>query len=267
MPSTSRWDTRSSRTDKRATCVSSDGSGVRSSLTLGRVIRTFALSVDDSPSEPCVTYRGADGQPLVYALGRGPVTVGRSSSADICLSWDALVSRMHARLELVGDDPASDWTVVDDGSSRNGSYVNGERIRGRAHLREGDALSVGATLLVFRVGRMAAGDSERDGPRAQPGSTLSNATIFERPHVTRTSLSDTQYRVLVALAGRSEEAQPATDEEIGARLFLNVNTVRAHLQVLFERFGVATLAPDRQRAAVVALARAGGLLPERERER
>jgi pSer/pThr/pTyr-binding forkhead associated (FHA) protein len=213
-----------------------------------------------------VIYRDADGQPLVHVLRTSPVTIGRSSSADICLSWDARVSRMHARLELVGDDPATDWTVVDDGTSRNGSYVNGERIRGRAHLREGDGLSVGRTLLVFRVGTAA----ERDDPHARPEWTQGGATIFGRPYVNRASLSDTQRRVLLALARPADETsaspQTATDEEIARELFLNVETVRAHLQILFERFGVAALPPEQRRGAVVTMARAGGLLlPERER--
>ena len=78
------------------------------------------------------------------------------------------------------------------------------------------------------------------------------------------------YRVLLALAGPADEtvATPhaVTEEEIAARLFLNLETVRAHLGVLFERFGVATLPPDQRRNALVAMARARGLLlPARER--
>jgi hypothetical protein len=223
--------------------------------------------VDHAPSEPYVTYRGPDGEPRIRVLRGGPVTIGRSSSTDICLSWDTRVSRLHARLELVGDDPAIDWTVV-DGTSRNGSYVNGERVQGRAHLREGDGLSVGRTLLVFRVGAdVPASADDRAAARGEPGHTLSGATMFGRPNVTRRSLSDSLYRVLLALAGdASAGAAPATDEEIATRLFLNVETVQAHLQILFERFGVATLPPEQRRDAVVAMAEAGGLLlPERER--
>ena len=222
--------------------------------------------MERSPSEPCVIYRDADGQPVLHALRTSPVTIGRSSSADICLSWDARVSRMHARLELVGDDPATDWTVVDDGSSRNGSYVNGERIRGRAHLREGDGLSLGRTLLVFRVA--AAADDAAPHPVVQ--STQGGMTMFGLPSVTRASLSDSQYRVLLALAGPADDTgaplQPATDEEIAGRLFLNIETVRAHLQLLFERFGVAELPPERRRTGLVERARAQGLLlPARRR--
>jgi pSer/pThr/pTyr-binding forkhead associated (FHA) protein len=209
---------------------------------------------------PCVTYRGPDGREHRHALGTGPVTVGRSSAADICLAWDPEVSRVHARLELVGDDPANDWTVVDDGSSRNGTYVNAQRIRGRAHLHDGDGLSVGQTLLVFRL---AATEARGADTGVHEVGLESHATTVGLPHVTRESLSDTQRRILIALAGNGSE--PVSDETVAAALFLNPATVRAHLLMLYERFGVAALPPEQRRTALVTLARAGGLLVERER--
>ena len=78
----------------------------------------------------------------------------------------------------------------------------------------------------------------------------------------------------VPRAGRARRAsnntgappQPATDEEIAGRLFLNIGTVRATLQLLYERFGVAELPPEEQRAGLVERARAQGpLLPVRGR--
>ena len=38
-----------------------------------------------------------------------------------------------------------DWVVCDDGLSHNGTFVNGERVRGRRRLRDGDVIAVGAT--------------------------------------------------------------------------------------------------------------------------
>lgn len=40
--------------------------------------------------------------------------------------------------------------VVDDGLSRNGTFVNGERVLGQRRLEDGDQLEVGRTLLIFR---------------------------------------------------------------------------------------------------------------------
>ena len=77
----------------------------------------------------------------------GPVTVGRRPEHDIALTWDTEVSRLHAQLEPVGPD----WTVIDDGLSRNGTYVNGERVNGRRRLRDGDRIVFGETPVLFRA--------------------------------------------------------------------------------------------------------------------
>src|SRR5581483_338362 len=60
-------------------------------------------------------------QILRLAEDRWRVTVGRRMDADIPLPSDPEVSRAHALLEWVGGQ----WTVVDDGLSRNGTFVNG----------------------------------------------------------------------------------------------------------------------------------------------
>jgi hypothetical protein len=57
------------------------------------------------------------------------------------LPWDSAVSQVHAALERVGDD----WTLVDDGSSRNGAFLNGERVYDRRTLRDGDVMRIGLT--------------------------------------------------------------------------------------------------------------------------
>lgn len=46
--------------------------------------------------------------------------------------------------------------MIDDGTSSNGSYLNGERVRGRRSLRDGDQVRFGDTLLTFRLHRHAA---------------------------------------------------------------------------------------------------------------
>lgn len=54
-------------------------------------------------------------------------------------------STVHARL----DRGESGWAVTDEGS-KNGTFINGERIT-RAVLRDGDLLEIGATILVYRT--------------------------------------------------------------------------------------------------------------------
>jgi pSer/pThr/pTyr-binding forkhead associated (FHA) protein len=98
---------------------------------------------------PFVVFRDAGGHQRVVELGEGGrrLTVGRGSATDFWLDWDPNVSRVHAELEHLGDC----WTVVDDGLSRNGSFVNEERVEGRRRLADGDRLRFGSTTMIYRA--------------------------------------------------------------------------------------------------------------------
>jgi hypothetical protein len=94
-------------------------------------------------------YRDHAGDQRIYTLEDSSyrkVLVGRDLAADIALNWDQKVSGTHAELERVGDD----WTLLDDGLSRNGTFVNGERVKGRCKLRDGDMIRFGETIALFR---------------------------------------------------------------------------------------------------------------------
>src|SRR4051794_17445399 len=86
---------------------------------------------------PFLLYRDADEVQRILDLGDAPerLTIGRSATNGLALPWDGEVSRVHASLERIG----AEWTFVDDGRSHNGSFIDGERVRGRARLRDGDA--------------------------------------------------------------------------------------------------------------------------------
>jgi pSer/pThr/pTyr-binding forkhead associated (FHA) protein len=218
---------------------------------------------------PVLLYRDAAGREQIYVLDptRSPVAIGRSRSAAISIPWDEKVSRRHAQLELVGEDWTIDWTLVDDGRSRNGSYVNGERVVVRARLRDRDVLTIGDTAILFRASIEAPADAlarSADRPAPDDDPSPSGMTQMGRPLVTRRSLSDSQYNVLVALARpwlASGVVEAAADEEIARALFLSVETVRAHLDVLYARFHVEGFPPSEKRVRVVKLAAVGGLLP------
>src|SRR4029453_3683305 len=59
---------------------------------------------------------------------------------------DAEVSALPARIEVVRDE----CTLLDDGLSRNGSFVGEQRVDGRRRLRDGDTLRFGRTTVLFR---------------------------------------------------------------------------------------------------------------------
>ncbi len=97
---------------------------------------------------PFVVYRAEHGDQRILLLedGAPAVTIGRGEESDICLHWDGRVSEIHAEICPVGQH----WAVVDDGLSRNGTYVNGDRATARRRLRDGDQIGVGETMLLFR---------------------------------------------------------------------------------------------------------------------
>src|SRR6266508_4366388 len=94
--------------------------------------------------QPFLLYRDGEDAQHIVDLGEGPerLTIGRSATNGVALPWDDEVSRVHATLERIGNE----WTFVDDGRSRNGSFIDGERVHGRTRLRDGDAIGVGRTV-------------------------------------------------------------------------------------------------------------------------
>jgi hypothetical protein len=73
---------------------------------------------------------------------------------------DQFVSQRHARIERRGDD---DWLC--DLGSRNGTFVNGQRV-GEHRVADGDVIEVGHSLLCYRVVD-AATATRLGGPEAE----------------------------------------------------------------------------------------------------
>jgi adenylate cyclase len=71
--------------------------------------------------------------------------IGRHPEQDIQI-LDRVVSKAHAVIER---DIEGQYFVQDKGS-RNGTYVNGERIEEMVYLQDGDIVAVGSTDLLFR---------------------------------------------------------------------------------------------------------------------
>ena len=72
-----------------------------------------------------------------YRLNRSQMTIGRSSSSDIQIASN-LVSRQHARLTQTNLG-----VLVDDLGSRNGVYVNSQKVKSSYRLKSGDTLTIG----------------------------------------------------------------------------------------------------------------------------
>ena len=198
---------------------------------------------------PFLLYRDGDRRQRIIRLeGRRVMTVGRDEGTDVALNWDNQVSRLHAELECI----AGQWTVIDDGLSSNGSFVNGERVAGRRRLSDGDALRFGRTLVTYRA----------------PTRGFSSMTAVGDQIPTAESLSPAQRRVLVALCrpykGSPPFATPATNLEIASELVLSVDAIKTHLRVLFQKFGVEHFPQNQKRARLVERALLSGVVSERE---
>jgi pSer/pThr/pTyr-binding forkhead associated (FHA) protein len=108
-------------------------------------------------------------RPVRLDPARAALTVGRSADCGLSLWWDDRVSRLHATIEY----REGRWSVLDDGRSLNGTFVNLDRVRGARVLQDRDVIRLGRTTLVFR-------DHERRDARtvasAAPPASSGSAT-------------------------------------------------------------------------------------------
>jgi len=198
---------------------------------------------------PFLIYRDGEGrhQLLVLVPDRDRITLGRRSSADLAMSWDEEVSRLHAELARHGDE----WTIEDNGLSLNGSFVNGEPLRGHRRLHDGDAIRLGLTAIVFR----------------DPGDRESRVTTPSADLRKVVQLTEAQRRVLVALCRPFKDSAafvtPPPNDQIAGELFLSVDAVKKHMRALFEKFEVQHLPQNEKRARLVERAFAGGFISDR----
>jgi DNA-binding CsgD family transcriptional regulator len=191
---------------------------------------------------PFVEVRDGDGVQHLLPLTAGGLTIGRTPASGLALTWDALVSRSHASIEAIDGI----WTVLDDGRSTNGTFVNEERVQGRRALHHLDVIRTGATRVRFH----------------DPSDADTKLTEVDAA-VAAPALTAAQRRVLVALCARPEG--PASNEEIAGELHLSVDTVKSHMRALFDAFNLGAAAPYRKRFELVRMAIATGLVPPPER--
>jgi pSer/pThr/pTyr-binding forkhead associated (FHA) protein len=88
-------------------------------------------------------YVTAPGMPAQkFLLDRPVTTIGRSSMNDLPIS-DKMLSRQHARIVRDGNG----GLTVEDLGSRNGTFLNGERLVTLQPLKSGDRITVGGVTL------------------------------------------------------------------------------------------------------------------------
>jgi ATP/maltotriose-dependent transcriptional regulator MalT len=192
---------------------------------------------------PFIELRDGEGVQQLVPLSEAELTIGRTPASGLALTWDAQVSRSHAMLEAIDGV----WTVLDDGRSTNGTFVNEERVTGRRALHHLDVIRTGATRLRFHDPREA--------------SDLKLTEVASE--AVAPPLTAAQRRVLVAPCRYAEG--PATNDEIAQALTVSVDTVKTHMRALFDAFHLGAAPPYRKRFELVRLAIDSGLVPPPER--
>jgi hypothetical protein len=199
---------------------------------------------------PFLVYRDAGDEQRILVVEDGvtSIWVGRSPSADVELAHDDQVSKLHAQLEVVG----AECTLLDDGLSTNGSFVNEERVSGRRMLQDGDVLRFGRSTVLYRA----------------PGGAGIDSTVAAGDVAMAAGVSPAQRKVLVELCRPFKDAPsfatPATNQEIASALHLSVDAVKTHMRALFEKFAVEDLPQNRKRVAVVERALGTGIIGQRD---
>lgn len=166
----------------------------------------------------------------------GTITIGRGLENQIVVD-DLLASRQHARLV-----PSRGGYDVQDLGSRNGTYVNGQRVMS-GRLGEGDLLAVGHSRFTVRRGQLVASVDEGDV------NFVANHLSFTLPEGKKL-LDDVSFALegssLLAIIGPSGAgkstmlkaligSQPATEGEVyydGRDLYQNFQDLRHRIGVV-----------------------------------
>ena len=166
-----------------------------------------------------------------------PLYIGRDEGCAVEIRCDERVSRRHARL-IFG---AGQWSI-EDGPSRNGTFVDAKRTAGERILADGSRILVGRTVLSFCAAQVAG----------------AIATLADEPPQRRLHPNATQRKVLVELArpfmapGAQIPVTP-TNSAIAEALGYQVATIRDAISDLYRQAKLAR-GTSEQRSELVRLA-------------
>lgn len=102
-----------------------------------------------------------------------PLSIGRSREADIPL-LDDRVSRVHCGIRLSDGE-----FYLKDLKSRNGTFVNGQRVEDTVKIKPGDRIQVGSTLFVLDPVSTRDGDAKAMGDMQNQMDSKGYSTILK----------------------------------------------------------------------------------------
>jgi pSer/pThr/pTyr-binding forkhead associated (FHA) protein len=164
---------------------------------------------------------------IPVALVEDRYNIGKAADMDVVVPGDAAVSAVHAAIERHG----SRW-LIRDLDSKNGTFVNGERILGERGLRDRDEILLGKTRVVFYA-HGAKPDPTTDVLRPAPELTPRQRDVLRE--LVRPLLSGNTF------------TEPASVAEIAQTLFVTEADVKQHLSRLYLKFDIPTEPGKRDR--------------------
>lgn len=187
-----------------------------------------------------------DAQVRRVELEASGISLGRAHGNDLCYADDASLSRRHLKFEPDGEH----WLIVDLGS-KNGTLVNGVRLRGQRRLVPGDRLTVGQLLIQFidpdqrlpesvvfvpdsgpELSQSATVMTSLEGLLSgEPTAEIDQAPLAERSSGTRKAFDHPVVRALIR-AGRELAGDQSLEELFELILGLSIDAVGAERGVL-----------------------------------
>jgi ATP/maltotriose-dependent transcriptional regulator MalT len=138
----------------------------------------------------------------------------------------------------------SAWSIRDLGS-RNGTYLNGDKISAERVLRSGDELRVGTSRLIFWEVKQAGEASAKD------------ETVSAEPAPPRLTRRELEVLVVLCRPLVSDDPfpGPASVRDMALELFVTEAAIKQHLQNLYDKFAIPAEAERRVRLANEAIRR------------
>jgi sigma-B regulation protein RsbU (phosphoserine phosphatase) len=174
-----------------------------------------------------------DGQSKTIELQGDRITLGRSSTTELCFADDAGLSRQHMAFEREGDE----WNVHDLGS-KNGTLLNSVRLNGTMRLRPGDRVAAGHLVMVYEdPGNRAQSAPVTFVPGAEGDGPTSSTVVVDLKKLLGGKTVDTTALQMRALIKAGEELSLQKEKKSLTELFqlildLSIEAVGAERGIL-----------------------------------
>ncbi|MCK6578229.1 MAG: FHA domain-containing protein [Anaerolineae bacterium] len=152
---------------------------------------------DKSPERPILIVQQEKALDLHWTLPSEEVILGRGEDCDLIVS-ERQVSRQHVRIFQQGDQ-----YYIEDLESRNGTWVNGDQLKGTRRLNNGDKIQLAMTVKIEYVASGSTAPMPFEVPERLEGGRLKLDIDSRRVFINNVELdpplSPPQYRLLELL--------------------------------------------------------------------